>query len=329
MSDESWRLDLQKWAMAYLHSLAERPEILGVVMGGSLARGQEWLHSDLEVGILVEQKLESQAYFNVDSGRGVEIIQLMMPQLKEQLVQVRAGDLGPVALWPIQLWQCRIIYDPSGVFSEFKDQFDTYLFSSEVLEKRKKDLRLGITDRLTRAQQLIAASKPKSALVELRQAMNSLILLAYWSFEELPRSQSRTDSRLLSLCQRHDVMPLYELYQDVFALANVRQAIDESWPQVKTEVLELTRRWGDSAREFFIHAVDSDFEWGEDAGILTVYRLYIPIIGEADQALQSRLDDEAWASENKALMNFLGFVPISREQLAQLVSRIETFASEF
>ena len=91
----------------------------------------------------------------------------------------------------------------------------------------------------------------------------------------------------------------------------------------KVVVLEITRLWGDSAREFFIHAVDSEFKWGEDAGILTVYRLYIPTIGGVDQSLQHYLDDPDWTARNKDLVEFLGLADIEKESVSQFILRIE------
>jgi len=323
MINESWRTELQNWANQYAKELAEKSGVLGVVIGGSLARGQEWRHSDLEVGILVEERDESLPYFNVNAGRGVEIIQLILPQIKEQIKQVEAGDITPVTNWPIQLWQCRIVHDPKGILEQFKRQFDTFLFTNEVLKKRIENLRFNINDRLSGANQLLAQGKPLASLVEVRHAMNYVILAFHWAFGELPRSQNRTDSRFQALCQKHSIMPPYILYRDVFALSNTTDVIENIWPNIRSSVLEITRLWGDSAREFFIHAVDSEFKWGEDAGILTVYRLYIPTIGGENQSLQQYLDDPNWTEQNKDLVEFLGLADIEKESVSELISRIE------
>jgi hypothetical protein len=248
---ENWRVQLQNWANQYANELANKPGIVGVVIGGSIARGQEWRYSDLEVGVLVEEKDESIPYFNVNTGRGVEIIQLILPQIETQIKQVEAGDITPVAIWPIQLWKCRIMHDPQGVLEQFKKQFDSRLFTNEVLEKRIENLRLNIKDRLAEANRLIAEGKPVSALVEVRHAMNNVILAFHWANGELPRSQNRTDSRLLALCQRHSIIPVYTLYRDVFALSDTTYVIENIWPKVRNKVLEITRLWGDSAHEFF------------------------------------------------------------------------------
>jgi hypothetical protein len=118
-------------------------------------------------------------------------------------------------------------------------------------------------------------------------------------------------------------MPFFELYREVFGLAGASYAIKHAWRLVKDEVLEITRLWGgDSARDFFIYAVDSNFQWRQNAGILTVYRLYIPIIGGPDQALIGKLDDPAWAAENSDLLEFLGLADADSDTVSLLVEQL-------
>jgi hypothetical protein len=83
-------------------------------------------------------------------------------------------------------------------------------------------------------------------------------------------------------------------------------------------VLEIVRLWGDATRDFFIHAVDSEFKWGQNAGILTVWRLHVPIMGNTQECL----DDTAWAKENKDLMRFLGLENLEIDIVSRLVERI-------
>ena len=108
------------------------------------------------------------------------------------------------------------------------------LFTKEVLEKRIEFLRLNIKRRLEEASQLLTQGKSVTALVEVRQAMNDVILAHHWAYGKLPRSQSRTDSRLRTLCQKHSIMPLYILYRDVFALSNTSYVIENIWPKIKS-----------------------------------------------------------------------------------------------
>jgi hypothetical protein len=178
---QAWRNELRAWADQCAAEYQNKDGVLGVAIGGSLARGQEWRHSDL----------------------------------------VEKGDLPFILKWPIQLWQCRIISDPTGNLFRFKLLLDALLFSPEVVK------------------------------------------------------------------------------------------------------LKITYLWcGDPARDSIIYAVDSNFTWRQNAGILTVYRLYIPIIGSPELAIIDRLDDPAWAEQNTSLMCFLGLSSTDHKRVEILINRI-------
>jgi predicted nucleotidyltransferase len=326
---ETWRSELKTWAEQVAAQFQKKEGILGVVIGGSLARGQEWRHSDLELGILVEERDPQQSYFNIYAGRGVEAIQLVRPELEEQVRLAESGDLTPILRWPIQLWESRIVSDPTGLLARFKKQFDPGLFASEVIKNRLAGLRAKIDEGLEEARGLLAQGRPAAALVRTRLAMNEAILAIHWANGELPRSQNRTDSRLRQLCRRHSRMPFYALYREVFDLEVATQLIRTTWPQVKDQVLEITRLWGDSARDFFAFAVDGNFAWRQNAGILTVYRLYVPIIGSPERGIFALVDDEDWRCENKPLVRFLGLENAGKERVSGLVERVADSCAYF
>lgn len=319
---ETWRNELRTWADQVASEFQRQVGILGVMIGGSLARGQEWRHSDLELGILVEEKNQKQPYFNIFSGRGVEAIQLVRPELEEQVRLAESGDRAGLLRWPIQLWQGRIVSDSTGLLTRFKGQFDAGLFSPEVVEKKLAGLREQIDRALDEARGLLVQDRPAAALVRARLGMNEAILAIHWAHGELPRSQNRTDSRLRLLCRRHSLMPFYALYREVFDLEGATQVIRATWPAVKEQTLEITRLWGDSARDFFAFAVDGEFAWRQNAGILTVYRLYVPIIGSPEQGISARVDDTAWRRDNGQLVRFLGLENAGKARVSDLVERI-------
>ena len=318
-----WRQELKTWAQAYASVAIQREGILGAAIGGSLARGQEWRHSDLELGVLVEQYIPTLPYFNIDSGRGVELIQMARGDLEDQVRRVEGGDLTPVQLWPIQLWQCRVAHDPSGLLARFKTQFDACLFHPEVIDQKISGQRAKIEQALGEARQLLTEGRPRMALCRVRYAANDAILAVHWQHGELPRSQNRTDSRLRWLCHKHDCMPFYSLYREIFALSETSSAVRVAWPRVRDQVLELTRLWGDSARDFFNYAVDSHFAWRQNAGILTVYRLYVPIAGAPERGIAAQLDDPTWAAQNPDLLDFLGLSRPTPEHITDLINRLE------
>jgi hypothetical protein len=122
-------------------------------------------------------------------------------------------------------------------------------------------------------------------------------------------------------------MPFYVLYREVFTLDGSNRVIQRIWPVVREQVLDLSRLWGEGARDFFDLAVDSHFAWRQNAGILTVYRLYIPIVGGEEQGLMGKLDDAAWVRDNALLVSFLGFDMVEKDRVAGLLERLEQSAS--
>lgn len=327
---QDWIKELRAWGDQCAVEFQNKEGVFGVVIGGSLARGQEWRHSDLELGILVEERDPNMPYFNTRHGRGVEAIQLVRRELEEQVALVEQGDLSPIPNWPIQLWKCRVFYDSIGILGRFKKQFDAGLFSPEVVEKKITDLGQKCNQALEEGRGLLSQNKFIAALARARLAMNEAIQAVHWAHGELPRSQNRTDSRLHLLCRKHNIMAFYSLYRDVFNLSETTKAIKTAWPKVKDQVLDITRLWGgDSARDFFIFAVDGNFAWRQNAGILTVYRLYIPIIGSPEQGILTKLDDPDWASTNKDLMHFLGFTNVDHDTVKILIDRIAEGCSSY
>ena len=313
-----WSTELERWAVGYADRLRSGSGRDGVAIGGSIARAEQWPHSDLEIAILVDRRDPAITHFNVDSGRGVEIFQLERTQLEGDLARIDAGTLDAVAAWPIQLWRCHITHDPTGLLLRFATEFDRHLFSHQVTELKTRAHRSKVTSLISDTEKRLANGQPRAALATLRNAMNECILLLHWDLGELPRSQNRTASRLLDLTERHGRQDFYQLFRDVYGLDSARHAIGAAWPACKQQVLALTERWeGRASRDFFTVAVDSDFTWGEDDSILCVYRLYVPQLGILDS-----LDGPAYAAENRSMLEFLGLDETNAGHVGDLLTRL-------
>ena len=311
---------IERWALSYLDQLSDAGK-RGILLGGSIARGQQWAHSDLEAGLLVDVRDSSIPYFNVDSGRGVEVIQLVGPDLSKQLDAVEAGDLSAVSAWPIQMYRARIISDPTGLLKRFVAQFDRHLFSPNVVRLKLAHHATKSGQASDAARALVAADRPRGALCELRNAMNEAVLALHWSLGELPRSHNRVDSRLRELTTRHGQTDFYALYRDVFELDAVDDVIKRDWPVVKERVLEIASAW--RARAFFETAVDGTFSWGENGGIMSIHRLFIPIIARSGAGFFDSLDDPSWAADNQPLLRFLGLASARANIVTHLAERLD------
>lgn len=320
----AWRGDITRWAEDYASGLAEGLGHGGVAIGGSIARDQHWAHSDLEIGALVDQRDPAVTHFNVDQGRGVEIFQLERGRLESEIAQVEAGDPTPVAGWPIQLWRCRVTHDPSGLFGRFAVTFEKQLFSPAVVRLKIRQHAAAFENALAEARTWLADTRPRAALTMARAAMNERILLLHWRYGELPRSQNRTDSRFRTLARTHGLPADYELFRCVFGVDTADAAIAQAWPICRQQVLDLTGLWeGNNSRQFFTVAVDSNFTWGENGGIICVYRLYVPIVGGPDAGIIKMLDDPDWSAVNGPLLQFLGVENATVELVSSIIDRLE------
>ncbi len=317
----AWRRELHGWARRCLDHLSRREGVHGVLLGGSLARGQEWRHSDLEIALLVDARDPALPHFNIMEDRGVEIFQFVRGQIAADIDRVAGGDPAPLQHWPVQFWKSRVILDPTGLLGRFKTLFDSGLFADESVAGRIADIENRIAGTLGETRRLLEEGRARAAHVKVRHAMNEAILALHWSRGELPRSQNRTDSRLRSLCARHGEMEFYSLYWAVFGLAGTARVIRQAWPDVKDTVFQIAGLWGDSARDFFRLAVDGDFRWGQNGGILSVYRLFIPVIG-GERGIFGSLDDPAWSRANERLLEFLGLERVAPSEVGVWADQI-------
>jgi hypothetical protein len=310
-SQPHWKRQLHLFAAGLCARLRQRPDVAGIAMGGSMARGAEWQHSDVEMAIVVRDRIANLGYFNVVDGRGVELFQFVQAQ----------DDPNVVATWPIQMYQCRIIYDAAGIFGPFKEIFDATLFQPATV-KAKRDCELARFDELfEQGRQELRDGFAVSALASLRLAFNSLILAYYWQHGILPRSQNRTEVLLRAHCKRLGHPAFYQLFRDVFGLEESTKRARTLIEACRADIESAVAIWGAEAPAFFRHAVDGNFEWGIARSILTVYRLYVPSCVRSAQGQEHVFDDDSWCDQHAALRTFLGFSGWQSGGVASLFER--------
>jgi predicted nucleotidyltransferase len=319
-----WRTELHRFADDVLRSFAEREDVHGVALGGSLARGLEWKHSDVELAILVDRRLDEFGHFAVREGRGFEIFQFVEAELRGQIDRAQT-DPTAVLDWPIQIYQCRVIADPSGLLGQFKEAFDRQLFSAEVISAKVARSLEGFDREFATAQADLAASKPLTALAQLRAAFNHLILAFYWRHEILPRSQNRTEALLRMHCRRLGKMDFYALFHDVYDLDLTAAQARGLLASCRAEVNDIVAGFGPAAADFFYHAVDGEFRWGQTKGILTVYRLYVPWCLRRVQKQEGVFDSSAWREAHADLCRFVGLDRPDAAVTTELLARAQAY----
>jgi len=319
-----WRTELHRFADDVLRSFAERDDVHGVALGGSLARGLEWKHSDVELAIVVDQRLDEFGHFAVREGRGFEIFQFVETELREQIERAQT-DLTAVLDWPIQMVQCRVIADPSGLLGRFKEAFDRRLFSAEVVSAKVARSLEGFDREFATAQADLAAGKPLTALAQLRAAFNHLILAFYWRHQILPRSQNRTATLLRMHCRRLGALDFYGLYCDVYGFDLTSAQARRLLASCQSEVDDIVSGFGPAAADFFYHAVDGEFRWGQTKGILAVYRLYVPLCLRRFQKQEGVFDNPTWRETHGELCRFVGLERPDAAATAELLARTQVY----
>jgi PAS domain-containing protein len=219
------------------------------------------------------------------------------------------------------MYKARVISDPTGLLARFVARFDRHLFSPPVVRMKLAHHVTKAAQALDKARALVATDRTRGALCEVRSAMNEAVLALHWSLGELPRSHNRVDARLRDLTTRHGLPEFYALYRDAFELDTADEAIRRDWPVVKERVLQVAAAW--RARAFFETAVDGTFSWGENGGIISIYRLFIPIVGRPDAGIFDSLDEPGWAAANPELLRFLGLASADVKTVSQLAGRID------
>jgi hypothetical protein len=319
-----WRTEVHRFADDVLRSFAKREDVRGVALGGSLARGLEWKHSDVELAILVDRRLDEFGHFAVRDGRGFEIFQFVEAELRGQIDRAQSDPLA-VLDWPIQMYQCRVITDPSGLLGRFKETFDRRLFSAEVVSAKVARSLEAFDREFATAQADLEAGRPLTAMAQLRVAFNHLILAFYWRHEILPRSQNRTEAMLRMHCKRLGTMDFYALFHEVYDFDLTAAQARALLTSCRTEVNDIVSGFGPAAADFFYHAVDGEFRWGQAKGILTVYRLYVPWCLRRFKKQETAFDDQVWREAHGDLCRFVGLDRPDAAHTVELLARTSAY----
>ena len=327
-SGTHWKRQLHQFASDLCAEMRLRPEVSGIAIGGSLARGMEWRHSDVEVGIVVTEHIPDVGHFNVRERRGFEVFQFVESDWLEELRRARV-DPTAVLQWPIQMYRCRIVFDAAGIFRQFKEIFDAALFQPAVVSAQLALVLARFDAAYVGARRDLRAGYPLSALAGLRDAFNNLILAFYWRHGMLPRSQTRTAALLRIECRRLGTPEFYELFRQVYALSESVQRARDLLEACRDDVERAVEVWGPGAPGFFRYAVDGYFEWGIHHSVLTVHRLCVPICVRAVAGQERVFDDSAWREEHLATCAFLGLMPAEAERAPALFERVAEARAAF
>ena len=320
----NWKAKIYKTAYQVAEEFSKKDWVKGVAIGGSVARGTVWMHSDLELCLLVDEKNNDIAYFNYIDGLGVELIQLERAKIEAFVSEYEEhGGFGDIVGFPLQMYRCRVMHDPSGLLARFKEAFDGNLFDDSI-KRLKKDEALARAGRhYSDAQKLLEDGRPQSARGALCVAVNALLIAYYWQHGILLRSQNRTVYLLKRQAKLIDGGELCAAFTAIYG-------VDKSPPRLKAEFLEAKEDlmeafrgiWGESGAEFLENACDGNLEWGYESSIIYVYK-YCFYSRIYNQVLDGTYDDAAFRAEHPALCRFLCADETDEQYAARLIALYE------
>lgn len=274
-----WKTKIYNTAFEIANQFSNKERIQGVAIGGSIGRGETWKHSDLELCILVEDYIDDFQYFNFIQEMGVEIIQLKKDDMVKFIETDHMEDSNILEI-PIQIYKCKIVYDPSGLLHHFKRKYDVLLFHERIRKMKADEALLHAGNRLTQAKKLMMDGNYKTALAHLRIGLNDMLLGTYWANGILPRSQNRT----IHLLKKNGAIlghnKLYYAFLQIYCLSNHTEAeMKNRVFKAREDILKLAAEgWGTNASEFLRKAVDSNFEWGHPRSVVYVYKWCVHLL---------------------------------------------------
>ncbi|KRF10056.1 hypothetical protein ASG89_00460 [Paenibacillus sp. Soil766] len=320
----NWKTKLYDSIRTIAEPFKRDSRVLGVAFGGSIGRGVAWKHSDLELCLLVEEKIEEFEHFNVIEGMGVEIFQFKRSHMERFLANFVEPDES-VLDFRIQIYGCRIAYDPSGLLARFKDTFDPSLFHENVTRLKVGEELRRANERLNKAKELVQSGHFRTALAHLRIGLNHLILATYWQHRQLPRSQNRTEYFLRKYIGLFGHDHLYQAFIRTYGLDQPISHMKLLFNEAKRDIHSLADfHWGSNTSQFLQEAVDGNLAWGYEKSILYVNKFCVHVMQcLGPDAEENVYDREANAQRYGRLYRFLNMDQVDQEQVQEMVRLFE------
>ena len=324
----NWKSRIHKTANSISKKFANDPEVVGVAIGGSVGKNMVWKHSDLELCIVVEKYIERYGYFNFIDGMGVEIIQIMKEDVEEYIRENDENNMLTLK-FPIQIYRCKVIYDPENIVGKFKDIYDSSLFSEQIVDKKMNEALETVDKCIKLAKGNLAKGNIYTVTGLCRMGINDMLLANYWKYHILPRSQNRTVYLLKKNSEKIGSYDLYNAFVEIFNFKGRSMAdMKERFFEAKEEIYNVTKAWGEGARNFLDKAVDGQLEWGYPKSILYVHKWCVHILHLKDMEERAIYDQKDFLENNTKLYRFLDFDLVTKEKAKGYYDKLLTIREE-
>ncbi|WP_144027860.1 nucleotidyltransferase domain-containing protein [Paenibacillus sp. 32352] len=318
-----WKRQMLEKAYRIAEPFCSHTGVAGVALGGSIGRGQMWKHSDLELCLVVERRIEELQHFNYMDSMGVEIIQITKSRMKEFTEQSGEPDRSILG-FPIQIYKCKILHDPEQLLNAFKKRYDSYLFHEHSTKFKEKEALKQADAKLDKAREQVARGNYRTAAAHLRVGLNFLLLAVYWHHHILPRSQNRTIYFLHKNSQVIGNTKLYDAFIQVFGLENPRKTHKDALQNAQRDIFQLSdTSWGSNTSAFLKNAVDGNLEWGHHQSIVYVYKYCVHRMHGHESYPEDFYDRPDFARQFPELYHFLDMDTMTLDDVKQWILMFE------
>ncbi|HEX28984.1 TPA: hypothetical protein ENG04_02750 [Candidatus Poribacteria bacterium] len=204
--------------------LAKQKGVLGVVISGSLARGDVWEGSDVDLHVLWRSKGCFSSVGGFLEGVLINVHDVwvdMMEAIVEDIDCFCRSDL------PDQLYGCRILYDPYGLWNRYKAFIDSKRFDPKIIACKvncyvEKAMKL-----LAKAEESFRLKDWASSVFYAQRAAIETAFGITVKCGDLIRSANRFPENLKALTERNGLEELYKLFRSVHGLTGRIEEVEK------------------------------------------------------------------------------------------------------
>ena len=240
--------------------------VIGIGVLGSLAKGDLWECSDLDLVVLLKEA-ERDFYFEFDDQKGIPV-DIMCVTTKHMNAQPYVSSL----------FGCKVVYDPTNTLSAEVEKTNNIHFSDEEISKRNQRHKDQAERFLEKANYSLEEHDLPSAIEHSRQAVLHAVLIEVEKSHTIISHHRRiakylaafhilnhqdTSSRFLEALMLNNVDEKVSQAYDKL----VRQLFENSYPWIHKKLGEnAAPQWADWTKKISLHSV---LNWR----ILPIYRI--------------------------------------------------------
>jgi predicted nucleotidyltransferase len=215
---------LRGLAQKYSNILAKRDGVLGIVISGSLARGNVWEGSDVDLHVLWDSEGQESYVEGMFTSFTDDFVlrwdEDMLINIHDEYVGDVESIIGDVnrlcgSELPDQVYGCEVVFDPHGMWTRYKSVIDSIRFEPEFIAKKVDFHIQQALTLISKAEKSLALEDYASAVFHAQRAAIEVAFGATVECGGLIRSAQRFPENLKALAEKHGLEGLYERFRTI------------------------------------------------------------------------------------------------------------------